>query len=85
MSERPRIRIVERFSDVLPHASAGPITRKLDRDGIVEHWRELERIARLEQDAPAAAAWCDEQLRRGQYTAVASAIEAAEARARLES
>ena len=82
MNKRPTIRVVPRYSDVLPNVVAGPLTRALDCDGIVEHWQSLERIAYLERECPAAAAWCDEQLRRGYTEDVESVIRMAEAKAR---
>lgn len=82
MNERPKIRLVARFSDVLPNVVAGPLTRGLDRDGVVEHWKTLERIAHLERASPSAAAWCDEQLRGGRAEDVEAVICAAEARGR---
>lgn len=81
MNGRPRIRIVERFSDVLPNISAGPLTHALDRDGIVGHWRDLERVARLERDAPAIAAWCDAQLRVSGCSTIEPILLEAEAKA----
>ena len=73
-----QIRMVARYCDVLPSGNPGPLTRALDRDGIVEHWQLLERIAHLERSDPAAAAWCDEQLRRGAHAEAEAVVAAAE-------